>query len=265
MVPDAQKAVAIDLDGTLLDSSRSIGQLSLEMIGEVMRRGWVAIVSTARPVRGIRQVVPQWFGDFYWVACNGAWVLKNKQIISRVEMPPDQVQYWIAALRENHLHFLVEAEDRLFSDQPLPEEFNIGECLALDQLGDGGACKVLVKARCSEEAKTVQGLMPAECAYVVTDGGRLIQIAHRECSKLDGVRVVLDREGMELDRVIAFGDDSNDIPLVMGAGCGVAMGNAIEELKMVADDIAATNDEDGVGRFLKGLLNDEKGIPTRYL
>ena len=255
MVPSARKAVAIDLDGTLLDSRRSIGQLSLEMIGEIVQRGWVVILSTARPMRGIRQVVPQWFGDFYWVACNGAWVLKNEQIISRVEMPSDQVQYWIEVLREKHLHFLVEAEDTLFSDQPPPGELNVGECLALDQLGEGGACKVLVQARCSEETAVVQGLMPAECASVVTDGGRLIQIAHRECSKLTGVRHVLDREGMGLNRVIAFGDDSNDIPLVMEAGCGVAMGNAIEELKTVADHIAATNDEDGVGRFLKGLLS----------
>jgi hydroxymethylpyrimidine pyrophosphatase-like HAD family hydrolase len=107
--------------------------------------------------------------------------------------------------------------------------------------------------------------MPAECAYVVTDGGRLVQIAHRECNKLNGVKVVLDREGIELDRVIAFGDDRNDIPLVMGAGCGVAMGNAIEELQKVADCITASNDEDGVGQFLKGLLNDEKDIPTHYL
>jgi len=255
VVLDAKRAVAVDLDGTLLDSNRSVGQLSLEMIGEVVQRGWVVIISTARPVRGIRQVVPQWFGDFYWVACNGAWVLKNERIISRVEMPPDQVQCWIEALRENHLHFMVEAEDTLFSDQPPPEDLRVGECLALEQLGESGACKVLVQARCSEETAVVQGLMPAECASVVTDGGRLIQIAHRECSKLTGVKHILDREGIELDRAIAFGDDSNDIPLVMGAGCGVAMGNAIEELKEVADRITATNDEDGVGRFLKGLLS----------
>ena len=82
MVLEARTAVAIDLDGTLLDSSRSIGQLSLEMIGKVLQQGWVVIISTARPVRGIRQAVPQWFGDFYWVACNGAWMLKNEQIIS---------------------------------------------------------------------------------------------------------------------------------------------------------------------------------------
>jgi hydroxymethylpyrimidine pyrophosphatase-like HAD family hydrolase len=88
----------------------------------------------------------------------------------------------------------------------------------------------------------------------VTDGGELVQIAHKECNKLKAVEYILGREGIELDEVIAFGDDNNDIPLVMGAGCGVAMANATDELKEVADHITVTNDKDGVGKFLRGVL-----------
>jgi Cof subfamily protein (haloacid dehalogenase superfamily) len=248
-----RRAVAIDLDGTLLDSQRSIGQRSLEMIGEAVRRGWTIILSTARPVRAIRLAVPAWFEAFYWAACNGAWVLQGGRVLQRVEISYGSALYWIDTLNEHGLCFFIEAEDRLFSDQPMPDDF-VGACYGLDQLSEGGVCKVLVRARSPEEVALVRRLMPAECAYVVTDGGGLVQIAHRACDKLGAVAYVLGREGIALDEVIAFGDDNNDVPLLRGAGCGVAMGNATDELKAVADHVTATNDQDGVGAFLEGVL-----------
>jgi Cof subfamily protein (haloacid dehalogenase superfamily) len=255
-----QRAIAIDLDGTLLDSRRSIGRRSLEMIGEATRRGWPVILCTARPVRAIQAAVPAWFGAFYWAACNGAWVLKGGQILRRVEIPHEGALYWIQALQERGLHFLIEAEDQLFSDQQVPEDF-WGACYPLDALGEGGVCKVLVSVHSQEEVDAVRGLMTAQCAYVVTDGGRLIQIAHRACGKLSAVAYILDREGMGIEDVIAFGDDNNDIPLVRDAGCGVAMGNATDELKAVADWITGTNDRDGVGSFLESVLSDDRTFP----
>jgi 5-amino-6-(5-phospho-D-ribitylamino)uracil phosphatase len=248
-----QRTVAIDLDGTLLNSNRSIGQHSLEMIREATRQGWTIIISTARPVRAIRFVVPEWFEDFYWAACNGAWILKGGRILRRVEVSHEIALYWIDVLSQHRLCFLIEADDKLFTDQQMQDDF-IGQCYSLNQLGEGGVCKVLVRPRSWEQVEVVRSLMPAECAYVVTDGGKLVQIAHKECNKLRAVEYILGREGRELDKVIAFGDDNNDIPLVMGAGCGVAMDNATDELKEVADHITVTNDKDGVGEFLRGVL-----------
>jgi hydroxymethylpyrimidine pyrophosphatase-like HAD family hydrolase len=245
--------VAIDLDGTLLDSQRAIGQRCLAMIGEAVRRGWTIVLCTARPVRAIRMAVPAWFEGFYWAACNGAWVLQGGRVLQRVELSYSSARYWIEALKERGLHFFIEAEDRLFSDQPVPDDF-VGACYGLDQLGEGGVCKVLVRARSREEVAVVRGLMPADCAYVVTDGGSLVQIAHRACDKLRAVAYVLGREGIGLDETIAFGDDNNDISLVRGVGCGVAMGNATDALKAVADHVTGTNDQDGVGAFLEGVL-----------
>jgi Cof subfamily protein (haloacid dehalogenase superfamily) len=257
-IDEVQRAIAIDLDGTLLDSQRTIGPQSLEMIAEVKQRGWPIILSTARPVRAIKQAVPTCFSEFYWAACNGAWVLRDEQVLTRTEMTRQSVLYWIEALCERGLHFFIEAGDKLFSDQPMLDDF-VGECHRLDQWRKGGACKVLVSARSRAEVDIVGNLVPAECAYVVTDDGKLVQIAHRACNKLSAVRYVLRREHMALHQVIAFGDDNNDIPLVREAGCGVAMGNATAALKEVADHITLTSDEDGVGVFLAAVLSGDNG------
>jgi len=248
-----QRAIAIDLDGTLLDSNRAIRPRSLAMIQEAARRGWTIIISTARPVRAIKLAVPAWFAKFYWAACNGAWVLRDGQVLARAEMAYETALYWIEALSEHGLDFFIEADDRLFSDQKMPDDF-LGECHALDELGKGDVCKVLVSVRSREEVQTIRALMPTECTYVVTDGGKLVQIAHSDCNKLSAVQYVLRRERMALEQLIAFGDDYNDIPLVREAGCGVAMGNATDQIKEVADHITSTNDQDGVGEFLVGIL-----------
>jgi len=223
------------------------------MIREAAGWGWAVIICTARPVRAMRLAVPAWFGDHYWAACNGAWVLRKEEILRRVEMSHERALYWIEALKQHEMHYFIEAGDSLYSDGEMRGDF-VGACNGLDALGDGGVCKVLVNVRSEDEVARVRDLMPADCGFVVTDSGGLAQIAHRDCDKLSAVEFVLEREGLGLDDVIAFGDDHNDMSLVAGSGCGVAMGNATDELKAVADHMALTNDEDGVGVFLEGVL-----------
>jgi len=248
-----RKAIAIDLDGTLLDSSRIAAPHSLTMVERAADCGWVVIISTARPVRTIKLAVPEEFIRFYWAACNGAWILKDGQIIKRQEIPYQTVAHLIRLFSEYNLRFYVEAEDTFFSHCEKPARF-IGEYYDLDQLGSVDACKVIVDAQSNDEISTVASLIPPSCSYVVTDDNSLIQIAHADCSKLYAAKHILEREGITLTDTIAFGDDNNDISLLKAAGCGVAMGNATEELKRVADHITATNDEDGVGLFLEQVL-----------
>jgi Cof subfamily protein (haloacid dehalogenase superfamily) len=252
----------MDLDGTLLDSTKSITPLGLEMIKEAESRGWVIVISTARPVRAIKWAVPEEFHRYYWAACNGAWILKDGQIIRRAEIPHATVSRLVESLQQRGLRFQVEADDRLFSNCELPADF-AGEVYGLDQMGDIDACKVIANPRSADEISLVQELIPPNCAGVVTDRGGLVQIAHSECSKLAAIEFILEREGIELEHTIAFGDDNNDVELLRAAGCGVAMANGTDALKQVADHITGTNDEDGVGLFLKYVFSNPTATPTQ--
>lgn len=62
------------------------------------------------------------------------------------------------------------------------------------------------------------------------------------------------------ERIIAFGDEDNDLEMIDYAGVGVAMGNAIDPLKSIAKHVTATNEEDGVGIFLQSYLNISKTV-----
>lgn len=82
-------------------------------------------------------------------------------------------------------------------------------------------------------------------------------IGHFEATKLHAVTAILEMTGHSFSDTISFGDDTNDLELIRASDIGVAVGNAEEKVKAVADFVSATNEEDGVVVFLggHGLIN----------
>ena len=73
-------------------------------------------------------------------------------------------------------------------------------------------------------------------------------------NKGTALKWLCDKKGIDRENVIAFGDNYNDIEMIEFAGIGVAMENAEDILKQSADYIALTNEDDGVGKFLKEII-----------
>jgi len=74
---------------------------------------------------------------------------------------------------------------------------------------------------------------------------------HEEAGKSKAVAALADHWGISIKDVVAFGDDTNDIDMLRHCGIGVAMGNAIDEVKSAADDICDTNENDGIAKWLE--------------
>jgi Cof subfamily protein (haloacid dehalogenase superfamily) len=79
----------------------------------------------------------------------------------------------------------------------------------------------------------------------------LIEIVPLGISKATGVEELARPLGITAEGVVSFGDMPNDVPMLQWAGLGVAMGNAHPEAVAAADEVTATNDEDGVARVLE--------------
>jgi len=86
---------------------------------------------------------------------------------------------------------------------------------------------------------------------VARDG--LGQIMHKEATKSKAVAALAKQWGITRSEIIAFGDDLNDIDMLSCAGVSVAMENALDEVKTVADHICDTNDNDGVAKWLEEM------------
>ena len=75
-------------------------------------------------------------------------------------------------------------------------------------------------------------------------------------TKASGIRAVLSHLGMDISDAVAIGDGSNDIEMVMDAGCGIAMGNASDDLKAVSDYIAKDIEDDGLKDAIMHALGE---------
>ncbi len=85
--------------------------------------------------------------------------------------------------------------------------------------------------------------------------GHMCEIAPIGCTKWSGVRRLARQFGIRDDEICAVGDDVNDIPMIQGAGLGVAMGNATDDVKAHADRIAPSHDSDGLVEVVNWLLH----------
>jgi Cof subfamily protein (haloacid dehalogenase superfamily) len=84
--------------------------------------------------------------------------------------------------------------------------------------------------------------------------GFMCEIAPTGISKWSAVRRIAEERGIHPDEICAVGDDVNDIPMIEGAGLGIAMGNAVEEVKAAADRIAPCNNTNGLVEVVRWLL-----------
>lgn len=89
------------------------------------------------------------------------------------------------------------------------------------------------------------------------DGVQLLEVFDRQVNKWTAVHQLAHGQGIPRERVAAIGDEINDIALIDGAGLGIAMGNAVPEVKKVAQQITAGHHEDGVARAIEKLLSGE--------
>jgi hypothetical protein len=85
--------------------------------------------------------------------------------------------------------------------------------------------------------------------------GYMCEIAPAGATKWAGIERVARQWDIADDEICAVGDDINDLPMIQGAGLGIAMGNAIDELKAVADRIAPGHDSDGLVQVVEWILD----------
>jgi 5-amino-6-(5-phospho-D-ribitylamino)uracil phosphatase len=88
--------------------------------------------------------------------------------------------------------------------------------------------------------------------------GYMCELSPAGVTKWSGVCRLADAWGIPTEAICAVGDDVNDIPMIRGAGLGVAMGNALPAVKAAADRVVSSHDEDGLVQVVEWLLRARK-------
>ena len=93
--------------------------------------------------------------------------------------------------------------------------------------------------------------------FYLTDKGKCVQIMAQSVNKWSSINKIREMLGYETNEIVVFGDDVNDIEMLRECSTGVAVANAIDEAKAVADYICDTNDNDGVAKWLEDMLIEQ--------
>lgn len=257
------KMVVMDLDGTLLRSDKSISDRTLKALNMLNSKGIKLVIATARAKRHVAKLLPFDFENMYIACYNGAEIYHGEKLIYYKYIDEKLVEDFVKRLRGKYpsINVALEISNCLYTcfdinvmknwDPPYSrvDFFNFKYM---------PSAKILVDLREIEDISVITDNIPNCCKCTVTDGGTLAQISHSDISKLNAVKDILRILNIDLKDIIAFGDDYNDLEMLVECGRGVAMGNAPDEIKKIVGCCTLTNDEDGVAVEIENILDQMK-------
>jgi Cof subfamily protein (haloacid dehalogenase superfamily) len=255
------KTIVLDLDGTLLNSKKQVSSRNLNVVLKLFKSGKKIIIATARPPRSVETFLPKELLDICsFVFYNGALVCDNKIGFEQHTSIPKSSSTRILEYCTEHLpHCTVslEVKDKWYSNKEIPDSsiYNVRyrpHILTNDQLKEFEATKMLLSN--FEGVENLQLELGDKVKLVVTDSGKLIQIMNKQVSKETGILKLCSFYGVNRSEIMVFGDDYNDIEMFRMSGYSVAMLNAVHDLKIMADEVTDTNDNDGVAKVLERII-----------
>lgn len=265
--PAVPGLVASDLDGTLLRSDLTVGARSVAALDRLGEAGIEFVMVTGRPIRWLPAVFAQTGVRGPVICANGAVIYDpdHDEVLHHSELPHGLVAEVVDALRAElpEVSFAVEVDHGrgmlLEPDWPLIAEDIERNIVEYHQLVGTPAVKLLARLPgldvAPDEFRAAAAKLLDGTAQVTSSSKQaLIEISATGVTKASGLAWLASRAGVSADHVLAFGDMPNDVPMLTWAGYGVAVANAHPAVQEVADEVTASNDEDGVAVHLEGLL-----------
>lgn len=248
------RMVITDLDQTALRDDGSVSERTKRAFAECRRRGIVVGIATARLWINAEAKRRELGAD--WLICsNGSRVMYRDALWEGNLMPEETVERLTAALHRlpGMKEILLEDREREYINthrfrppHPLSRavytDFSKGLRTAAFQVFAG-----------LEEAAGAKALLERfpECRCLHYRDSTRYAFLSAAASKEGAVKRLAGHLGIPLSETAAFGDDEGDIGLLSLCGMGVAMGNALPEVKRIADAVTKSNEEDGVAAFLE--------------
>jgi Cof subfamily protein (haloacid dehalogenase superfamily) len=261
--------IACDVDGTLFDENETITPRTRDAVRGAVDAGALFVVATGRPPRWIRPVVEALGFAPMAVCANGAVIYDpaSDRIVSARTMAVDTLGELaeIATRAIPGAGLAVERIGERAHDTATPQFISSpgyehawlnpdNTEVSIEDLLSAPAIKLLIRkagARSADMAAELTKHVGIEGDITYSTNNGLVEIVPLGISKATGVEEVARPLGIASHEVVAFGDMPNDVPMLLWAGRGVAMGNAHPDVRAAADEVTTSNNDDGVGRVLE--------------
>lgn len=264
------RAIAVDLDHTLLDDTGHISRENLAAIRRAAAAGWHVVIASGRRLDSIQQIAKQLAVPTYAVGLNGAVVLApdGRQLVASAMLPETVLALFDLAAGTG-VNITINSATQTYyfpgnTAMDIPEYIQKAATATVvssrEAIATLTASTPLYKVAFNgpdHALLTRLATQAAPLASAVWSDTTYIELAAPGITKLSGLAAVAAATGVSLAQFVACGDYQNDIAMLAGVGFGVAMANALPEVQAVADLVVANQHFDGVSRVLKTIL--EKG------
>ena len=268
----AIRTILLDIDGTLTNSKKKITKKTRHALIQAQKHGIMLVLASGRPEKGLERFAKELEMDLYGglLCCyNGARIVdqKSKEVLFDQALTVEEGKAVLSHLKNFSVVPMVAKGDYMY----VPNVFNntiiykgkpfgvmeyeargngflLAEAADMEDFCDFPIHKILTfgepeylkanfEAMRAPFKGKVNSMFTADFYYEYTAMG---------IDKAKALATAFERLGIERDEIMAFGDAENDITMLMYAGIGVAMGNASQACKEAADEVTASNDEDGI-------------------
>ncbi len=251
------KMITIDVDDTLLNDQRKVTEATKDALAKAMSEGVMVTLATGRMFASAKKIAAQVGMNVPLITYQGSLVknLLDDQVLYERFVPHDIARYLFEYAREHDLHLQGYYDDLLVGveDNDKIKEYakmaNVPYRIdSLEHLLSKPLSKLLffnkpdVLDTHSDQLQKIIG----DAVHITKSKPYFLEVLHKEGTKGHAVHFLAQHFDCDLSQVIAIGDSWNDHEMLEVAGLGVAMGNAVDSLKAIADFVTKTNNEDGV-------------------
>jgi Cof subfamily protein (haloacid dehalogenase superfamily) len=264
--------IALDLDGTLLDPSEAISPANRAAIDACLAAGIRIVLVTGRGVETPEQIARELGLNFPIICAHGA-ITKDflaGKVLGHIPVPLIYAKPMIEFAEQNELDAAVYVRERFYriagsrrymEDQRGPKWRDVGSFSEI--LGEAPTFIRFFGREAARSVRSTFADVPVHFKFESWGEFEELAVTSIEATKKNAlVRLCKDLE-IESENVLAIGDSRNDVPMLRWAGTGIAMANALPEVRRAVPYVTASNAEDGVAqaieRFvLKPLTEEEK-------
>lgn len=263
------KLIALDMDDTLLTSKKSISDHNKSAIKQALQKEIKVVLCSGRTHNAVVDYAKELGieGPDQYMITNGGAIIENMEgkIIFQRTMSNSFYREFVQFIEDNNLFYnVVDNEGRTYtSNTDFIDKYTITQAFENDNglilKGPNQLPKdfEIVKAIINGDAAKLDSISSMvhqrfdDEYFVVRTGEGFLEIFPKDVNKGEAIKALTKHLQIGLDNVIAMGDRDNDIPMLSIAGCGVAMGNALPDVKKAAKFVTDDNNHSGVGNAIE--------------
>ncbi|HIX98195.1 Cof-type HAD-IIB family hydrolase [Faecalicatena contorta] len=275
-------SIALDLDGTTLNSRGILSERTRRAIAEALERGICVIPASGRSFDSLPEEILSISGIRYAITSNGTAVVEvhTGEYLRKFSLTEESVEKILWLMDGRDVVFEAFIDGKPYAQKEYVEDpvrygampAAIGyiqrtrepvagmEAFIRAHAAEGKLDCLDVVVKGEEKKRSLWCLLEREVTdiYVTSSVPQLLEISYRDAGKESALKFLLRYLGLEQTESAAFGDGDNDRGMLAFAGIGIAVSNGSQGCLQAADYIAGSNDEDGVARFIEWLLAMQK-------